>query len=160
MSVQNSSSRPDANLPASAFHGLSLVAQRQDKLIAALEGELASRRPYEAPTINELSGVAELKAEIMLGQRQFSELAVEEQDHLIAELDAEFSELQRSDEVPRLTAADAADVLGCSAGSVRRWSDAGLIGSVYRTPGGARRFSRAQLDRFIGSMQQDPPVAA
>jgi hypothetical protein len=31
--------------------------------------------------------------------------------------------------------------------------------SCYRTPGGQRRFSRAQLDDFVSSMQSDGPVA-
>ena len=29
----------------------------------------------------------------------------------------------------------------------------------FRTPGGQRRFSRAQLDEFISSMQQDAPAS-
>jgi excisionase family DNA binding protein len=37
--------------------------------------------------------------------------------------------------------------------TVRRWTDAGHI-NCYRTPGGQRRFSRAQLDEFIASMQR------
>jgi excisionase family DNA binding protein len=52
------------------------------------------------------------------------------------------------------TSSQAAVYLGVSLATVRRWTDAGHI-SCYRTPGGQRRFSRQQLDRFIASMQQD-----
>ena len=38
----------------------------------------------------------------------------------------------------------AADLLGVSAGTLRRWADAGKVAS-QRTPGGQRRFSRAEL---------------
>ena len=41
--------------------------------------------------------------------------------------------------------------------TVRRWTDAGHV-SCYRTPGGQRRFSRAQLDEFIASMQRTRPA--
>jgi excisionase family DNA binding protein len=51
------------------------------------------------------------------------------------------------------TSSQAAVYLGVSLATVRRWTDAGHI-ACYRTPGGQRRFSRQQLDRFIASMQQ------
>jgi excisionase family DNA binding protein len=51
------------------------------------------------------------------------------------------------------TSSQAARYLGVSLATVRRWTDAGHIG-CYRTPGGQRRFSRAQLDEFIVSMQR------
>jgi len=51
------------------------------------------------------------------------------------------------------TSSQAASYLGVSLATIRRWSDAGHI-SCYRTPGGQRRFSREQLDRFIGSLQR------
>jgi excisionase family DNA binding protein len=51
------------------------------------------------------------------------------------------------------TSSQAARYLGVSLATVRRWTDAGHIG-CYRTPGGQRRFSRAQLDEFIASMQR------
>jgi excisionase family DNA binding protein len=35
---------------------------------------------------------------------------------------------------------------------VRRWSDAGHL-QGYRTPGGQRRFSVAQLDAFLDSLR-------
>jgi excisionase family DNA binding protein len=52
------------------------------------------------------------------------------------------------------TSSEAARYLGVSLATIRRWTDAGHI-SCYRTPGGQRRFSRAQLDDFIASMQDD-----
>jgi excisionase family DNA binding protein len=51
------------------------------------------------------------------------------------------------------TSSQAARYLGVSLATVRRWTDAGHI-ECYRTPGGQRRFSRAQLDDFIASMQR------
>jgi excisionase family DNA binding protein len=58
------------------------------------------------------------------------------------------------------TSSQAAVYLGVSLATVRRWTDAGHI-SCYRTPGGQRRFSRQQLDRFIASMEQgsEPELA-
>lgn len=56
------------------------------------------------------------------------------------------------------TSSQAARYLGVSLATIRRWTDAGHI-SCYRTPGGQRRFSRAQLDDFIGSMQRTGPDA-
>jgi excisionase family DNA binding protein len=52
------------------------------------------------------------------------------------------------------TSSQAARYLGVSLATVRRWTDAGHI-SCYRTPGGQRRFSRDQLDDFIGSLHRD-----
>jgi excisionase family DNA binding protein len=54
------------------------------------------------------------------------------------------------------TSSQAAQYLGVSLATIRRWTDAGHI-SCYRTPGGQRRFSRAQLDEFISSMQHNAP---
>lgn len=51
------------------------------------------------------------------------------------------------------TSSQAARYLGVSLATVRRWTDAGHI-DCYRTPGQQRRFSRAQLDEFIVSMQR------
>jgi excisionase family DNA binding protein len=56
------------------------------------------------------------------------------------------------------TSSQAAQYLGVSLATIRRWTDAGHI-SCFRTPGGQRRFSRAQLDEFISSMQHDAPAA-
>ena len=53
-----------------------------------------------------------------------------------------------------LSTSQAARALGVSLGTIRRWSDMGYLES-YRTPGGQRRFSREQIDQFIGSLQRD-----
>jgi DNA repair protein RadD len=55
------------------------------------------------------------------------------------------------------TSSQAARYVGVSLATVRRWTDAGHI-DCYRTPGGQRRFSRAQLDQFIASMQRTGPA--
>jgi len=60
---------------------------------------------------------------------------------------------QRSERQMVFTSSQAARYLGVSLATVRRWTDAGHI-ECYRTPGGQRRFSRAQLDSFIASMQR------
>mgnify|MGYP003623177750 CR=1 FL=1 len=52
-----------------------------------------------------------------------------------------------------LSISQAAQELGVSLGTIRRWSDMGHLES-YRTPGGQRRFSRDHIDRFIGSLEQ------
>jgi len=55
------------------------------------------------------------------------------------------------------TSSQAARYMGVSLATVRRWTDAGHI-ACYRTPGGQRRFSRAQLDEFLASMQRTGPA--
>ncbi len=52
-----------------------------------------------------------------------------------------------------LSTSQAADALGVSLGTIRRWSDMGYLES-YRTPGGQRRFSHAQIDQFVGSLHR------
>jgi excisionase family DNA binding protein len=52
-----------------------------------------------------------------------------------------------------LNVSDAADFLGVSAASLRKWSDQGLV-PVYRTPGGQRRYSPGDLEEFLASMRQ------
>jgi excisionase family DNA binding protein len=47
----------------------------------------------------------------------------------------------------------AANFLGVSAASVRKWSDAGLL-PTYRTPGGQRRYSLDDLEEFLWSMRE------
>ncbi|MHB8492914.1 MAG: MerR family transcriptional regulator [Solirubrobacteraceae bacterium] len=56
------------------------------------------------------------------------------------------------------TSSEAARYLGISLATVRRWSDAGHL-DYYRTPGGQRRFSREQLERFVASMRQSGPAS-
>jgi excisionase family DNA binding protein len=60
-----------------------------------------------------------------------------------------------------LTVGEAADYIGVSISSIRKWSDRGLV-QAYRTPGGDRRFSIDDLDELIrvprgASPQTDPP---
>jgi excisionase family DNA binding protein len=60
-----------------------------------------------------------------------------------------------------LSTSQAAQALGVSLGTIRRWSDMGYLQS-YRTPGGQRRFSQEQIDQFVGSLEQQTtqPAAA
>lgn len=58
------------------------------------------------------------------------------------------------------TSSQAARYVGVSLATIRRWADAGHL-SCYRTPGGQRRFSRAQLDDFVASLRSGAaPVRA
>lgn len=50
-----------------------------------------------------------------------------------------------------LSISDAASILGVSVATVRRWADAGHLAS-YRTPGGQRRFSVAEVDAFLSRL--------
>ena len=52
-----------------------------------------------------------------------------------------------------LSTSQAAQALGVSLGTVRRWSDMGYLQS-YRTPGGQRRFSQDQIDQFLGTLER------
>jgi excisionase family DNA binding protein len=52
-----------------------------------------------------------------------------------------------------LSTSQAAQALGVSLGTIRRWSDMGYLQS-YRTPGGQRRFSQQQIDEFLSSLAQ------
>ena len=55
---------------------------------------------------------------------------------------------------PRLmSVGEAAAYLGVSAGSLRKWSNGGLV-PTYRTPGNQRRYSVEDLDEFIRSMRE------
>ncbi len=59
-----------------------------------------------------------------------------------------------------LSTSQAAQALGVSLGTIRRWSDMGYLQS-YRTPGGQRRFSQEQIETFLASLEQqtaDPVV--
>jgi excisionase family DNA binding protein len=47
-----------------------------------------------------------------------------------------------------MSVSEASRVLGVSASTLRRWSDAGRL-RVFTTPGGHRRFSRATLERLL-----------
>ena len=52
-----------------------------------------------------------------------------------------------------LSTSQAAQALGVSLGTIRRWSDMGYLES-YRTPGGQRRFSADQIDQFLVKLQR------
>lgn len=60
-----------------------------------------------------------------------------------------------------LNVSEAAEFLGVSAASLRKWSDQGIV-PVYRTPGGQRRYAPADLEEFLASMRQpsQPSVGA
>jgi excisionase family DNA binding protein len=58
-----------------------------------------------------------------------------------------------------LNVSEAADFLGVSAASLRKWSDQGLL-PVYRTPGGQRRYSPTDLEEFLSSMRQPAATSA
>ncbi len=58
-----------------------------------------------------------------------------------------------------LNVSEAADSLGVSAASLRKWSDQGLL-PVYRTPGGQRRYDPTDVDQFLASMRQPAASAA
>jgi excisionase family DNA binding protein len=53
-----------------------------------------------------------------------------------------------------LSVTEAAELLGVSPSSLRRWTAEGRLG-VLRLPGGARRYERAELERFKESWRQD-----
>jgi excisionase family DNA binding protein len=52
-----------------------------------------------------------------------------------------------------LSTSQAAQALGVSLGTIRRWSDMGYLES-YRTPGGQRRFSAEQIEHFLFKLQR------
>jgi len=52
-----------------------------------------------------------------------------------------------------LNVGQAADYLGVSAASLRKWSNEGRV-PVFRTPGGQRRYSPGDLDEFMHSMRE------
>ena len=55
-----------------------------------------------------------------------------------------------------LNVGQAAEYVGVSSASLRKWSNEGLV-TVYRTPGGQRRYSREDLDVFMTSMRETSP---
>jgi excisionase family DNA binding protein len=65
----------------------------------------------------------------------------------------------RGDRQLVFTSSQAANYVGVSLATIRRWTDAGHI-HCYRTPGGQRRFSRDQLDGFVSSMRDAGETAA
>jgi excisionase family DNA binding protein len=69
------------------------------------------------------------------------------------------SKQMNSDSRLVFTSSEAADYIGVSLATIRRWTDAGYV-ACYRTPGGQRRFSSDQLDEFIASLHrgENPPA--
>jgi excisionase family DNA binding protein len=53
-----------------------------------------------------------------------------------------------------LTVAEAAGFIGVSEPTLRKWTDAGRI-AVFRTPGGHRRYLRAELEQFKSSRAEE-----
>jgi excisionase family DNA binding protein len=58
-----------------------------------------------------------------------------------------------------LSTSQAAEALGVSLGTIRRWSDMGYLES-YRTPGGQRRFSLEQIEQFLITLQPERKTVA
>ncbi|MBA2505381.1 MAG: helix-turn-helix domain-containing protein [Thermoleophilaceae bacterium] len=58
---------------------------------------------------------------------------------------------------PLQRVSQAAEYLGVSVGSLRNWSDKGLV-PVYRTPGGQRRYRAADLDAAVNSWRGRSPL--
>jgi excisionase family DNA binding protein len=54
---------------------------------------------------------------------------------------------------PWLELSEAADYLGVHYTTLRRWADDGKVPFI-RTPGGRRRFKRAELDLFMASLRE------
>jgi excisionase family DNA binding protein len=67
------------------------------------------------------------------------------------------TETEDSGEQPLINVGEAAEYLGVSAASLRKWCDKGLV-AFYRTPGGQRRFSHADLEKFKDSMRRPSRV--
>lgn len=53
-----------------------------------------------------------------------------------------------------MSTAQVAQRLGVSAGTVRRWADAGHL-PTYRTPGGQRRFSAERVEAFLAMLSRE-----
>lgn len=55
-----------------------------------------------------------------------------------------------------LTAGEAANYLGVSMASLRRWCADGVGPAYWRTPGGSRRFKIAALDQWMREREEKP----
>lgn len=62
----------------------------------------------------------------------------------------------RADDERWLSLGEASRLLGVSAATIRRWSDAGRL-SPFTTPGGHRRFSRTALERLLPADRRPRP---
>ena len=58
-----------------------------------------------------------------------------------------------------LSLSDVADILGVHPGTVRNWSNQGLL-PVHRTQGGHRRYRRSEIELWVQSRQAERPVDA
>jgi excisionase family DNA binding protein len=58
-----------------------------------------------------------------------------------------------------LSLGEASRLLGVSAATIRRWSDAGRL-RAFTTPGGHRRFSKAALERLLPTDRERRPALA
>ena len=67
--------------------------------------------------------------------------------------------LQFKDKTRWLSLRGACHILDVSHTTLRQWADGGYL-RVYRTPGGHRRFLRADVDAFTGPMPSPPKPAA
>jgi excisionase family DNA binding protein len=67
------------------------------------------------------------------------------------------TEAENNGERPLINVGEAAAYLGVSPASLRKWCDKGLV-AFYRTPGGQRRFSHADLEKFKDSMRRPSRV--
>ena len=54
------------------------------------------------------------------------------------------------------TTQGAAEYMGVSVGTVRKWTNEGHI-KCYRTPGNQRRYSQEDLDMFLKSLNEEVP---
>lgn len=57
-----------------------------------------------------------------------------------------------------LTPAEVAELFRVTPDAVRQWADDGKLAS-FRTPGGQRRFHRADVDAFIVGVSESDPAA-
>ena len=83
-------------------------------------------------------------------------MSVAESESGLAGIAESFSSEVPAVEDPFLNVSEAAERLGVSAASLRKWSNDGLV-PVYRTPGNQRRFRQSDLDGFLESMRQPQP---
>jgi excisionase family DNA binding protein len=63
------------------------------------------------------------------------------------------------DQAQWLSLSEASELLGVHPSTLRRWADAGTI-PYTRTPGGHRRFRRADLERILRAEEKPEPLSA
>ena len=57
-----------------------------------------------------------------------------------------------------LTISEVSDFLNVSIVTLRRWSKSGKLVESFRSVGGHRRYSSADLDRFLGREEEELPA--